>query len=182
MGSNPMGCKKIQALPCVCMVTHDKPCRLPPFVIFFFYRVSRLTHDKVSPCVHNLAVSKSRVHRERVCHVFFAVNNTGLAVCLHGDTRQTLLLGHLSPFVIFFAVCQDWLTTKFRRVFIIWPWVKVGFTVKEFAMCSLPWATHDKAFAVCNLGFAMYARHTTNPCYPVVRGQIEVGGLFSFQV
>ena len=105
MGSNPMGCKKIQALPCVCMVTHDKPCRqaVSRRSLSFFCRVSRLTHDKVSPCVHNLAVSKSRVHRERVFHVFFAVSNTGLAVCLHGDTRQTLPLGRLSPFVIFFC-------------------------------------------------------------------------------
>jgi len=28
------------------------------------------------PCGHNLAVNKSKIHRERVCRVFFAVSNT----------------------------------------------------------------------------------------------------------
>jgi hypothetical protein len=61
------------------------------------------------------------------------------------------------------AVCQDWLTVKLPRVTIIWPWVKVSFTVTGFAVCSSPWATHGKAFAMCGLGFAVCARHTANP-------------------
>ena len=55
----------------------------------------------------------------------------------------------------------------------IWPWVKVRFTVGEFAVCSSPWATHGKAFTVCNLSFAVCARHTANPSHQVVNGTIS---------
>ena len=66
-----------KSLPCA---THGKPCRqtvphrFTPSVTFFC-RVSKLTHGKTSPCTHNLAVSKGKVYRGRICHVFFVVSN-----------------------------------------------------------------------------------------------------------
>ena len=75
-------------MPCVAhgegllCATHDKLCRqavLPPSPDvrhIFFCRVSSLTHGKASLCAHNLAVSKGKVHRRRVCRLFIAVSNT----------------------------------------------------------------------------------------------------------
>ena len=67
-----------KGLPCA---THGKPCRqvvpccLLPSVTFFC-RVSSLTHGKASPCAHNLVMSIDKVHRGRVCCVFFVMSNT----------------------------------------------------------------------------------------------------------
>ena len=59
----PWNTANIETLPYACMVTHGKTCR-------------QAVHHFFLPCAHNLAVSKSKVHRRRVCRVFFAVSNT----------------------------------------------------------------------------------------------------------
>ena len=43
-----------------------------------------------------------------------------------------------------------------------------------YAVCALPCVAHGKAFAVCNMGFAVCPRHTENYSIPVVIGRIAI--------
>ena len=69
----------------VCNTRQTLPSDCPPSVShgpsLFFYHVSSLSHGKTSLCVHNLAVGKDKIHRARVCRVYFAMSNTRQSLC-----------------------------------------------------------------------------------------------------